>query len=218
MNEKHILVVDDDARLRKLLQDYLSKQGFFVVTAEDAQVARTKLSLLQFDALVVDRMMPGEDGLSLTQAIADKQAPILLLTAMGESDARIEGLEAGARDYLSKPFEPKELVLRLNNLLRSAAPRRSEIMFGPYRYDVNQGELWQEDQPVHLTDSERHFLNLLAKQPGEPVSRAALSGGDDQDRSIDVQINRLRKKLEPDSPKPRFIQTVRGAGYVLRVN
>jgi two-component system phosphate regulon response regulator OmpR len=218
MTEKHILVVDDDARLRKLLRDYLSSQGFFVVTAEDAAEARRKLEILRFDALVVDRMMPGEDGLSFTRAVQAQQAPILMLTAMGEAQDRIDGLEAGARDYLSKPFEPKELVLRLQNLLRQAPPRQRILSFGDYRLNLTSGELRCGDEPVYLTDSERTHLLLLGRNVGVPVSRQELSGSEAGERSIDVQINRLRKKLEPHSPRPRYIQTVRGAGYVLRAD
>lgn len=220
----HILVVDDDTRLRELLHRYLSEQGFRVTTAGDAGEARAKLASLAFDILVLDIMMPGESGLDLTDAMrAESDVPILLLTAMTEAEDRIEGLARGADDYLPKPFEPRELVLRLNAILRRAPPAEPaaggvRLGFGALSFDAERGELTGGGEAVWLTEVEASLLRALARTPGEAVSREALQeasriGGNP--RTVDVQITRLRRKLEPDPRHPRYLRTVRGTGYVL---
>lgn len=221
--EKHILIVDDDARLRGLLSEYLSSQGFYVLTASDAAQAREKLEYIKVDALVLDRMMPGENGLELAASMRDDATPILMLTAMGETDERIEGLEAGVQDYLTKPFEPRELVLRLSNILaRAQAEQTNHLSFGPYRFDANGRQLYHGEAPIHLTTAEALYLSVLIEEQGKPVSRERLAetiasaGESVSERSVDVQINRLRKKIELNPSRPVFIQTVRGEGYVLK--
>ena len=218
----HILVVDDDTRLRELIRRYLAENGFMATTAEDAADARAKLKNLAFDLIVLDIMMPGESGLDLTRSLrAESTLPILLLTARGESGDRIAGLEAGADDYLAKPFEPRELVLRINAILRRV-PRHDEPgsglkvglwTFYPDRYELRAGE-----NVVRLTSVETSLLKILAESPGETVSRddlAERSGAVVNARTIDVQVTRLRRKVEADPRLPRFLQTVRGEGYVL---
>ncbi len=217
----HILVVDDDARLRELLRKYLSENGFLVVTASDAADARGKLENLAFDLIVLDLMMPGETGLDFTKSLRKTSTmPILMLTAMGEPGDRIEGLEKGADDYLAKPFEPRELVLRIHSILRRL-PRRpeipSEVRLGRVTFDLARDELRRDGVPVRLTDVEAALLRKLAETPGSILSRGELSlntgaGG----RAVDVQVTRLRRKIEPDPKLPRYLQTVRGKGYVLR--
>jgi len=227
----HILVVDDDARLRTLLRKFLAENSFMVTTAADAAEARRHLAALQFDLLVVDRMMPGEDGLTLTRGIrsngdaAMRRVPILMLTAMGESGDRIAGLEHGVDDYMSKPFEPRELVLRVASILRRApqveTPGRLELRWGDCRYDLARHRLTKAGEIVHLTGGEAELLKILARNVNEPVDRSALavSGDDDANpRTIDVQITRLRRKIEPDPRQPRYLQTVRGTGYLLRTD
>lgn len=219
----HVLVVDDDERLRQLLGRFLSDHGFLVSTAPDASSARGILARLLYDLLIVDVMMPGEDGLSLTRDIKKKEgAPaILLLTALGETEERIKGLEAGADDYLPKPFEPKELLLRIQAILRRLPPRKSadEIRFGPWTADLARGELIGADGARQaLTQAETVLLRALAEHPGEVVAREDLSEVGEEgagDRSVDVQVTRLRKKIEEDPKMPRYLQTVRGKGYVL---
>jgi two-component system phosphate regulon response regulator OmpR len=219
----HILVVDDDRRLRELLTRYLTEQGFRVSSGENAADARRKLSALTFDLLIVDIMMPGEDGLTFTESLRrDSQVPILLLTAMGESEDRIRGLERGADDYLSKPFEPRELVLRINAILRRQPPAPDappqEISFGGFSFDPTRGELSRYGERVRLTTAEAQLLKALARRPGTPISRDALcaaSGAQPTMRTVDVQVARLRRKIEPDPKYPRYLQTVRGTGYVL---
>jgi two-component system phosphate regulon response regulator OmpR len=221
--EPHLLVVDDDARLRELLRRYLTEQGFRVTTAGDAAEARAKLASLAFDLLVLDVMMPGENGLDLTQSLrAESRLPILLLTAMAEPEDRINGLERGADDFLAKPFEPRELVLRIRNILQRvpqpAAPGR-DFRFGACRLDLERGELYRGSEPVHLTAAETALLLALARRAGEVVSREALSEEaqfSGNVRTVDVQVTRLRRKLEHDPKFPRYLQTVRGTGYVLR--
>lgn len=218
----HILVVDDDTRIRNLLKKFLTDNGYMVTTAADASEARRHLLSLQFDLLVVDVMMPGEDGLSLTKGIRkDSAVPILMLTAMGESHDRINGLELGVDDYMAKPFEPKELVLRIASILRRAPPvdqpAKMELRLGECRYDLARQKLTRGGDAVHLTSGEAELLRILAQHAGRPVDRALLAvDGDANPRTIDVQITRLRRKLEADSRQPRYLQTVRGLGYMLR--
>jgi two-component system phosphate regulon response regulator OmpR len=224
-SEPHLLVVDDDARLRELLRRYLTDQGFRVTAAVDAAEARAKLQAFAFDLLIVDVMMPGEDGYSFTQSLrATSRIPILMLTAMAEAKNRIAGLERGADDYVVKPFEPRELVLRIRNILsRVPATRESEpgieLRFGLYRLDVRRGELYRGAEPVRLTAAETALLLALARKPGEAVSREDLSLEAELKgtlRGVDVQMTRLRRKIEADPKFPRFLQTVRGTGYVLK--
>lgn len=219
----HILVVDDDKRLRELLRKYLSDQKFRVTTASDASDARAKLSAFAFDIIVLDIMMPGENGLELTTWLrSSNKVPILLLSAMGDSGDRIFGLESGADDYLSKPFEPRELVLRINAILRrveSTAPAVSgEVTFGGFSFDLSREELRKNDEYIRLTAAESSLLKTLARSPGVPISREALTSESQMDantRTIDVQVTRLRRKIEADPKYPRYLQTVRGTGYVL---
>jgi two-component system phosphate regulon response regulator OmpR len=219
----HLLVVDDDARLRELLRRYLTEQGFRVTTAGDAAEARARLQSIAFDLLVLDVMMPGESGLELTQSLrAASRIPILLLTAMAETEDRIDGLTRGADDYLAKPFEPRELVLRIRNILQrlpQPAPSGGEVRFGACRLDLARGELYRGGEPVHLTAAEAALLMALARRAGEPVSREALSEVaqfSGNVRTVDVQVTRLRRKVERDPKFPRYLQTVRGTGYVLK--
>jgi two-component system phosphate regulon response regulator OmpR len=222
--QPHILVVDDDNRLRGLLRRFLADSGFRVSTAANAAEARKQLESLDFDLLVLDVMMPGETGYALTEALRRNSAvPILMLTALGETDNRIEGLERGADDYLSKPFEPRELVLRLRALLRrahgAAKPAPAEIRLGALRFDPARASLLRGEAAVRLTTAEVSLLRVLAEKPGEVISRedlnksAEIAGGA---RAVDVQVTRLRRKIEPDPKVPRYLQTVRGRGYVLR--
>lgn len=224
----HILVVDDDARLRDLLRRYLADNGFLVSTAAGAAEARGLLPLLRYDLLILDVMMPGETGLQLARSLrADAptlQLPILLLTARGETRDRIDGFEAGADDYLAKPFEPRELLLRINAILRRTAkpaPARetvAEVRLGKWRFDSARDALLAGDEVVRLTEMEAGLLRILAAEPGVAISRELLaerSKAAVNDRTIDVQITRLRRKIEPDAKQPRYIITVRGAGYML---
>lgn len=226
--DAHLLIVDDDERIRMLLQKYLVRNGFLVSGARDAAHARRILTGLDFDLVILDVMMPGEDGLSLTKSLReDREVPILLLTAKGETEDRIAGLEAGADDYLAKPFEPKELLLRINAILRrapvvadtSAIPK--VLHLGPARYDVDRGELWKGQDLVRLTATESQLMRIFSSKPSEPFSRTELveqlgrDRGQAQERAVDVQITRLRRKIEEDPKQPRYLQTVRGAGYML---
>ncbi len=218
----HILVVDDDVRLRELLQQFLSEQGFFVSTARDAASAREMLSFFAVDGMVLDVMMPGESGMQLAQSLGRTAPPTLMLTAMGEAADRVAGLEAGVSDYLVKPFEPKELVLRLRNILaRERSGVAADIHFGDFRFELSSQKLFRDHEPVYLTSSEALCLKVLADYAGQPVARERLAeltnngAGKGNERSVDVQINRLRKKIEPVPGRPVYIQTVRGAGYVL---
>ncbi|MFN3075842.1 MAG: response regulator [Alphaproteobacteria bacterium] len=225
-NNAHILVVDDDTRLRELLRKYLSDNGFLVTTAGDAEEARRHLAAIEFDLLILDVMMPGENGFELTRSLREGGSiPILLLTAMSESDHRITGLESGADDYLSKPFEPRELVLRINNILRRVPSRpvhpRNELRFGECAYDGDHETLSRRGEPVHLTSAESALLKAFAVRPGKILSRedlCTLSGAAVNFRTVDVQITRLRKKIEEDPSLPRYLHTVRGQGYVLRTD
>lgn len=226
--DAHLLIIDDDARIRSLLQKFLQKNGYMVSVARDAAHARRLLAGLEFDLLVMDVMMPGEDGFALTRDLRRSMAtPILLLTARGEAEDRIKGLELGADDYLAKPFEPKELLLRVHAILRRVpkdtrlpSPPRM-LQLGAVRYDISRAELWAGDAPVRLTSTESALMRIFAAQPGQALSRLELvdelgrTGGDTQERAIDVQITRLRRKIEADSKQPRYLQTVRGAGYML---
>ncbi len=225
--EAHILIVDDDARLRRLLARFLGERGFRVSTAHDAASARETLRVLQPDLVVMDVMMPGESGLGFTEALRREGGvmPVLLLTARGAPEDRIAGFEAGADDYLPKPFEPDELVLRIRAILRRAAPPAPTVAAGPIPlgalvFDVERGELRGPAGTIRLTGGEAALLTALARRPGEALSREALAqalGMDEaSERAIDVQVTRLRRKLEPDPREPRFLHTVRGRGYVLK--
>ncbi|TLP65739.1 response regulator [Parasedimentitalea maritima] len=226
--DAHLLIVDDDERIRDLLKKFLVRAGFLVTSARDAAHARRVLDGLEFDLIVMDVMMPGEDGISLTTSLRETlSTPIMLLTARGETEHRITGLEAGADDYLAKPFEPKELLLRINAILRrmpetsaqEAAPK--VLHLGPIRYDIDRGEMWQGDQLIRLTGTESQLMKIFSTCPGEAVSRAKLvedlgrDRGQAQERAVDVQITRLRRKIEPNPKQPQYLQTVRGAGYML---
>ena len=221
MSEPHLLVVDDDARLRELLRRYLSDSGFRVTTATDAAEARSKLASFAFDLVVLDVMMPGENGIELTRALRrERSSPIMLLTAMAEPEDRVNGLEQGADDYLAKPFEPRELVLRIRNLLqrRPAADLESrDTRFGGYRFDPARAELYRGADLVRLTAAEAGLLSLLARRAGHAVSREELSLSlSGNVRNVDVQMTRLRRKIELDPRFPRYLQTVRGTGYLLK--
>jgi len=226
VTEAHILVVDDDARLRALLTRYLAEQGFRVTTAGHAAEAREQMRSMQPDLLVLDVMMPGETGLSLTESLRAERAglPILLLTARGSPEDRIAGFEAGADDYLGKPFEPYELVLRLRAMLRRVAPAAAEpigpVPLGALRFDVKRAALSGPDGVVHLTGGEAALLQALARRPGEVLSREwiveTLGMDEAGERAIDVHVTRLRRKIEADPREPRFLHTVRGRGYVLK--
>ena len=224
----HLLIVDDDQRIRELLQKYLMRNGFMVSIARDAAQAKRLLKGLAFDLIVLDIMMPEQDGLSLTRELRETiDTPILLLTARNEVEDRISGLEAGADDYLSKPFEPKELLLRIHAILRRmpevAPPEDTPKMLslGATRYDVQKGELWDGDTQIRLTSTESELMRIFSKNIGQALSRMDLvtqmgrEDGNSQDRAIDVQITRLRKKIETNPKEPRYLQTVRGSGYML---
>ncbi|MDP3961246.1 MAG: response regulator [Pseudorhodobacter sp.] len=226
--QAHLLVVDDDERIRGLLQKFLMRHDFLVSIARDAAQARRLLAGLEFDLIVLDVMMPGEDGITLTRDLRARMAtPILLLTAKGEAMNRIDGLEAGADDYLVKPFEPKELLLRINAILRRVPAAKADsapkmLHLGVVRYDIERGELWRGPDPVRLTATEAQLMRVFAAAAGEAVSRERLAGdlgpsdaGGAQERAVDVQITRLRRKIEADPKQPRYLQTVRGAGYLL---
>lgn len=221
----HILVVDDDRRIRQLLQSYLTENGFRVTVAAAAAEARQRMEGMVFDVLVLDIMMPGESGLQLTQALraGNNKVPVLLLSALADTSDRIAGLEQGSDDYLPKPFEPRELLLRIQNLLRRAAeavPPRSEVAFGPFSFSLPRGELRKDGELIRITSRERDFLRILAARAGTAVPRTELAppGSDEGARSVDVQINRLRQKIESDPSNPLHLQTVRGAGYVLHID
>lgn len=231
--DTHLLIVDDDERIRALLGKFLRKNGYMVSMARDASQARRLLAGLEFDLIVLDVMMPGEDGLALTRDLRRRiDTPILLLTAKGETEDRISGLESGADDYLAKPFEPRELLLRIGAILRRVpvveVAQPKYLTLGALRYDTDKGELWSGDAPLRLTGTEAALLRRLAASRGQPVSRAELiddlgrggtgDEGENGERAIDVQITRLRRKIEPDPREPRFLQTVRGTGYMLVVD
>ncbi len=224
-DKPHILVIDDDRRIRDLVSRYLHENGFIVLSAEDAADAEQVMQRFLFDVLVVDVMMPGITGVEFVKTLRDKgqTVPVLLLTALAEIDDRIDGLEAGADDYLTKPFEPKELVLRLQAILRrtrKAVSGRTAFMIGQWRFDMDHDELQSDEGgAVRLTSVEGNLLRALLESVGEAVSREDLAlrcGLDTGERTIDVQVTRLRRKIEEDTKAPRYLQTVRGRGYLLR--
>jgi two-component system phosphate regulon response regulator OmpR len=221
----HLLVVDDDRRIRDLLSRYLSGEGYRISTAPSAATARAKLTSLSFDLLILDVMMPGETGFEFARTIRQNSSvPILMLTARDAAESRITGLEIGADDYVTKPFEPRELSLRIANILKrakpAAAPPVESVRFGPFVFHIVRAELRKGEEAIRLTDREREMLTVLAASPGETVPRAALagSGGTVNERAVDVQINRLRRKIEDDPANPLIVQTVRGIGYRLVVS
>ena len=220
----HLLVVDDDTRIRTLLKQFLSENGYRVTVAGNAAEARRKLAGLDFDLIILDVMMPGETGVQLTHALREeKDVPILMLTALSETDSRVAGLSAGADDYLPKPFDPRELLLRLNNILRRGGaqqpPKVEQIVFGPYTFQIARRELKKAGEIMKLTDREQEILAIFAERAGETIPRHELVGADAEvgERTIDVQINRLRRKIERDPSNPIWLQTVRGVGYRLSV-
>ena len=216
----NLLVVDDDERIRNLLSQYLIKERFIVSTASGAEQARKKIQLIKFDLILLDIMMPGDDGLTLTKEIRDNSdIPIILLTAKSGTESKIEGLEVGADDYLTKPFNPKELLLRVLSILKRSKSEENidnEIFFGDYILNIEKRELTKAKDRVYLTDREMNLLIALAKSPGQPLNREKLAGIDEPGRSVDVGINRLRRKIEKDPRMPLWLQTVRGEGYILR--
>jgi two-component system phosphate regulon response regulator OmpR len=221
----HILLVDDDRRIRELLRSFLSESGIRVTVAGDAAEARENMRGLAFDLLILDVMMPGESGLQLARALRDQNGaiPILMLSALADPSDRIEGLMSGSDDYLSKPFEPRELLLRVRSLLRRAAPAALEpedARFGDCVFNVKRGELRRSGDLVRLTTRERDLLRVLVQHAGRPVAREMLSpaSGEENARTVDVQVNRLRQKIEEDPSNPVYLQTVRGAGYTLHVD
>jgi two-component system phosphate regulon response regulator OmpR len=218
---RHLLVVDDDRRIRELLQKYLIEYGYHVTTASDAQEARKRMTRFDFDLLIVDIMMPGEDGLTLTKQLRTKtDMPILVLTARGEPEDRIAGFESGADDYLAKPFEPRELLLRVASILRRVGgplPTLTGLSLGRFYFDLRRNELRDGNKAVRLTSTETGLLKIFAVKPGQIISRYDLCDRlGVSDRTVDVQVTRLRRKIEDDPKMPRYLQTVWGEGYVLR--
>jgi len=219
--QRHLLVVDDDDRIRELLKEYLSKHGFRVTGAAHAAAARRLMELLDFDLLVVDVMMPGEDGFAFTRWVRKQgPTPVLMLTARGLPDDRIEGLKTGADDYLAKPFDPQELLLRVEAILRRAGPKQTgprKVTLGQFEFDLDRAELTREGKPVRLTEAEAQLLKLLAQHAHAAVDRMDLArdSADGIGRAVDVQVTRLRRKIETDPRNPRYLQTVRGVGYML---
>jgi two-component system phosphate regulon response regulator OmpR len=223
--DRHLLIVDDDDRIRDLLKEYLTRNGFRVTAAASAEAAGRLLDTLDFDLVILDVMMPGEDGVSFARRLraapgAMGKAPILMLTARGETRDRIEGLSAGVDDYLAKPFEPQELLLRIEAILRRAGPRASDdapLSLGRCRFDPVRGELTRDGEPVRLTEAEIDLLRTLARSAHAPVDRYTLARdeADAAGRAVDVQVTRLRRKIEDDPKTPRYLQTVRGVGYLL---
>ncbi|MEE2668305.1 MAG: response regulator [Pseudomonadota bacterium] len=216
----NLLVVDDDERIRNLLRQYLINQGFIVSTASGSEEARNKIKLMRFDLIVLDIMMPGDDGLILTKEIRNNSlTPIILLTAKSGTESKIEGLELGADDYLTKPFNPKELLLRILSVLKRSTIEETienEIYFGDFILNIEKRELTLSEERMYLTNREMNLLIALAKNPGQPLNREKLAGVDEPGRSVDVGINRLRRKIEKDPRMPIWLQTVRGEGYILR--
>jgi two-component system, OmpR family, phosphate regulon response regulator OmpR len=218
----HILLVDDDRRIRELLATYLKSNGFMVTTASNAAEARRALGGLTFDIIVLDIMMPGENGLALATSLRAEgnNVPILMLSARSDSSDRIVGLATGSDDYLGKPFEPEELLLRLRNLVRRSQPRAqkfSAVKFGEFTFEMESGNLMRGEDSMRLTGREKDILRLLASAIGQPVARSVLQpeGASDDARAIDVQMTRLRQKIELDPTNPKYLQTVRGQGYCL---
>ena len=220
----HILVVDDDTRIRELLRSYLRDNGFRVSVAANAEAAREQMQALEFDLLVLDVMMPGESGLELTQSLREmsNNVPILMLSALAQSDDRIAGLASGSDDYLPKPFEPTELLLRIRSILKRHEPASGidEVNFGLCTFNLKRGELRRDGEIIRLTTRERDLLRMLARRAGHTVPRHDLAppGSGDSARSVDVLVNRLRGKIEEDSSEPAYLQTVRGIGYTLHVD
>ena len=221
----HILVVDDDKRIRELLRSYLIENGYLVSLAASAHEARERMQGLKYDLLILDVMMPGESGLSLVASLRSEKetTPILMLSALADPPDRIQGLQSGSDDYLAKPFEPQELLLRMQSLLRRTAakdPALREVIFGDCQFNLINGELLRDGAAVRLTSREKDILRMLVQKAGQPFSRLQLAqpGGEESARSVDVQINRLRQKLEIDSGNPKFLQTIRGAGYALFID
>ena len=218
----HILVIDDHTRLRKLIRKYLQEHGFLVTAAASSEIARQYMASFQFDLLILDVMMPGEDGMSFAARLRkESNVAILMLTAMRESENRIRGLEYGVDDYMGKPFEPRELLLRVSSILKRVPPppdeRTHELIFGPCRYDLARSILTRDEKSIHLTSAESELLRILARNANVPVKRNQLSNASNP-RTIDVQITRLRRKIEADPRQPRYLQTVRGTGYLLRTD
>ena len=221
----HILVIDDDRRIRHLLRDYLQEHGFRVSMAANAAEARAAMAGLSFDLLILDIMMPGETGLQFADSLRGDEGrpPVLMLSALSEPEDRVRGLMSGSDDYLAKPFEPRELLLRMQNILRRAAPpggERAETRFGPFAFNAVRGELRREGELVRLTGRERDIFRLLAAAPGKPMSREQLAapGTPDSARGVDVLVNRLRQKIEEDPSNPLYLVTLRGAGYALQAD
>lgn len=221
----HVLVVDDDQRIRNLLSKYLTNNGFRVTPAADASAARAALKGLQFDVVILDVMMPGESGLDLASELkSQSDVPVCMLTAQAEPSNRIEGLETGVDDYVTKPFEPRELLLRLQNIMRRgvAGEERSkdEICLGSLTFHITRGELRDGERTIKLTERERELLRMFAKRPGDSIARHELAADEStgSERAIDVQINRLRRKIETDPSNPVYLQTVRGKGYILHTD
>ena len=220
-NAPHILVVDDDQRIRNSLSRYLQENGFRVTPAADAASARSAMRGLSFDLVILDVMMPGESGISLARDLKNSSTmPICMLTARAEAENRIQGLEIGVEDYVTKPFEPRELVLRLRNILRRGtlpSTPRDEVRMGDFTFSIGRGELCKGAESIKLTERERDLLRQFAQRPGLPVARHELAPDEStgSERAIDVQINRLRRKIETDPSNPVYLQTVRGKGYIL---
>ncbi len=222
--QAHILIIDDDTRIRELLQSYLTQSGFRVSAAGNAATARKLMQGMVFDLLILDIMMPGETGLELTRSLRDSHngVPILMLSALAEADDRIAGLASGSDDYLAKPFEPQELLLRIRSILKrnSRTATTRQARFGDCEFNLQRGELRRAGDVIRLTTRERELLRLLVQRAGQTVSRfdLAMPGSEDSPRSIDVHINRLRRKIEPDPSVPVYLQTVRGVGYTLHLD
>ena len=224
INLPHILIVDDDKRILELINDYLIKNNFMVSIANNAMEARKKIENIEFDLIILDIMMPGESGLKLASSLKKNnfKTPILLLSALGNPEDRIKGLEIGASDYLPKPFEPKELLLRMNNLIQKNKfdSKKKIIKFGPYTFNLKNEILKKNGKNFILTSSETRLLCILAKNDGKPIFRDNLSkilNIPSASRALDVQVTRLRNKIEGNKKFPSYIQTVRGRGYVLKV-
>ncbi len=220
----HVLVVDDDRRLRELLARFLGDHGYRISVARDTTDARAALSVIQFDGMILDVMMPGENGFDFAKSLrTTSDVPILMLTARSETEDRVRGLEIGVDDYLSKPFEPRELLLRLNNIRRRTTQTTitvetvEQVSFGPFVYHIGRGELRSDGELVKISERERDILTLLATRPGQTVPREEFAAHEDisNERTVDVQINRLRRKIEADPANPTHLQTVRGVGYRL---